>query len=143
MFSSRLIARLLATTALASVATATAVHAQNETFSVGERDDEPARPATRPGEENEEILFEAETVTRASDNDPIVAEGNVRAYFSERYLRADRLSYNPATDIVIADGNVSITDRNQETVFAGRVELTGDLRDGIARTAQWMRGELV
>lgn len=80
----------------------------------------------------ERILFEADSVSRDSETSPIVAEGNVRAYFGERFLKADRLSYDQATDIVIAEGNVSITDEKRQTVFAGRVELTGDLRDGIA-----------
>lgn len=97
-------------------------------------------PALREGpaptiagtEEETEVLFEADIVTRETETSPIIAEGNVRAYFGARYMRADRLSYNPQTDIVIAEGNVSITDENLETAFAGRVELTGDLRDGVA-----------
>ncbi len=84
-------------------------------------------------EENDEVLFEANSVTRDFDNGPIVAEGNVRAFFGARYLRADRLIYDPATDIVVAEGQVSITDEDLETAFAGRVELSGDLRDGIAK----------
>lgn len=130
MHPSRLIARLLATSALVGASGAAAAQALPEDLSVGERS--PAPGAADPSDERETVLFEAETVTRLAEDQPIVAEGNVRAYFGERYLRADRLSYDPATDIVIAEGNVSITDRTLETVFAGRVELTGDLRDGIA-----------
>lgn len=126
MFRYRLIARLLASTALAG-AVGAAGPAAAQRLTVGERPSTPAIDATR-----ENILFEAETVTRQDENSPIVAEGNVRAYFGDRYLRADRLSYNPATDIVVAEGNVSITDQSLETAFAGRVELTGDLRDGVA-----------
>ncbi|MFZ5618552.1 MAG: LPS-assembly protein LptD [Pseudomonadota bacterium] len=132
MFPSRLIARLLATSALVGVEAAAIAPAAAEApdeLTVGERASV-ASPAAES--EKERILFEAETVTREKENSPIVAEGNVRAYFGERYLRADRLSYDPATDIVTAEGNVSITDKTLETVFAGRVELTGDLRDGIA-----------
>lgn len=84
------------------------------------------------GTEETEVLFEADIVTRETETSPIIAEGNVRAYFGARYMKADRLSYDPQTDIVIAEGNVSITDENLETAFAGRVELTGDLRDGVA-----------
>lgn len=83
-------------------------------------------------EEDDRILFEADSVYRNDEDGPIFAEGDVRAYFGERYLRADKLIYNPETDVVIAEGNVSITDANLETAFAGRVELSGDLRDGIA-----------
>ena len=82
-------------------------------------------------EENSEILFEADTVTRLSDEGAIVAEGDVRAFFGERYLRADSLTFDPATNVVTAEGNVVITDENLETVFAGKVILSGDLRDGI------------
>lgn len=88
-------------------------------------------PSERPGEEDR-VLFEADIVERQYDDGPIVAEGDVRAYFGDRYLRADRLIYDPSTGIVIAEGDVSITDANMETAFAGRVELSGDLRDGIA-----------
>lgn len=90
------------------------------------------RPVNEVGGEEDRILFEADTVTRETEDSPIFAEGNVRAYFGARYLRADKLSYDLETDIVIAEGNVSITDENLNTAFAGRVELTGDLRDGIA-----------
>jgi len=83
-------------------------------------------------EDASEILFEADNVYRESDTAPIVAEGDVRAFFGERYLRADTLTYDPTTDVVVAEGNVSITDEDLETIFAGRVVISGDLRDGIA-----------
>ncbi len=92
-------------------------------------------PATSPPPAEERVLFEADEVTRDTESSPVVATGKVRAYSGDRYLEADRLSYDPTTDVVIAEGNVSITDTvggQAQTVFAGRVELTGDLRDGIA-----------
>jgi LPS-assembly protein len=127
--ASRTIARLLATSAFAGVyALPGAAAAQADALAVGER---PAAPAPA-NDAAERILFEADSVSRATETSPIVAEGNVRAFFGERYLKADRLTYDEASDIVVAEGNVSITDENRQTVFAGRVELTGDLRDGIA-----------
>lgn len=120
--SQRLIARLLLTTMLAGGCYAVApAFAQTPGGVEQSEDDEP-----------EEVLFEADNVSRADEDAPIIAEGDVRAFFGDRYLRADKLIYNQATDIVIAEGNVSITDAKMETFFAGRVELSGDLRDGIA-----------
>lgn len=121
--SNSLIARLLMTTVLAgaSGAVLTPIPAMAASAAAEETNDEPDR-----------VLFEADTVSRDEEDGPIIAEGDVRAYFGERYLRADKLIYDPATDIVIAEGNVSITDADLETAFAGRVELSGDLRDGIA-----------
>ncbi len=85
-----------------------------------------------PPVKDDEIIFEADEVTRQDEQSPIIASGNVRAFFERRYLHADRVSYDPTKNIVIAEGNVSITDDKMETVFADRFVLTGDLRDGIA-----------
>ncbi len=121
--SKRLIARLFLSTVLVgatgAVLTPTPAHALQAN---GNEDDENA----------DRVLFEADVVSRNAEGGPIVAEGDVRAFFGERYLRADKLIYDPETDIVTAEGNVSITDANLETAFAGRVVLSGDLRDGIA-----------
>jgi len=125
------IAQWLATSALAGGAVLGPALAGEPLLYVEER--LPAPQAAAPADDaGETILFEADEVTRETEASPIIATGNVRAYFGERYLRADSLSWDPATEIVIASGNVSITDEDMQTVFAGRVELTGDLRDGIA-----------
>ncbi|MEL6111654.1 MAG: LPS assembly protein LptD [Pseudomonadota bacterium] len=89
-------------------------------------------PATGTPSEGETVLFEADEIYRDSIDSPIEARGNVKAYFGDQYLTAEALSYDPATQVVFADGQVSITSATGETVFAERVELTGDLRDGIA-----------
>ena len=90
--------------------------------------------ASQAEDESEKILFEADEISREEADGPIVAQGNVRAFFGTRYLTAEKLIYDPNSNIVTADGQVSITDTNAETVFAERVELTGDLRDGIAES---------
>lgn len=134
MRRSGLIAQLSLTTALtgAGAISCCAVYAQEITVEPTARAVNP--PPAAAGEETpaqETVLFEADAVERDVEDGPIVATGDVTAYFGERYLRADKLIYDPATDIVIAEGNVAITDDSLETAFAGRVELTGDLRDGI------------
>lgn len=133
MSRKRLIARLCMGTVLAGAGTGLPIAvAAQQAPSVTSPKTVPTLPATTEDREAEEVLFEADSVTREFDGGPIIAEGDVRAFFGGRYLRADKLIYNPATDIVIAEGNVSITDENLETAFAGRVELSGDLRDGVA-----------
>ncbi len=85
----------------------------------------------RIGDGDEDVLFEADHVFREDEESPLIAEGNVTAYFGKRYLKADRLIYDEERDIITAEGNVSITDENLETAFAGKVILSGDLRDGL------------
>lgn len=83
-------------------------------------------------DEEQTVLFEADEVNRGAADAPIIAEGNVKAYFGERFLVSDRVTYDPTTDIVVASGNVAITDTDGQTYFADEVELTGNLKDGIA-----------
>lgn len=85
-----------------------------------------------PGDEADRVLFEADSLTRESEESPIIAEGNVKAYYGDRFLTADRVVYDPQTDTVMAYGNTSITDMDGQTFFADQVELTGDLGDGVA-----------
>ena len=124
----RPIARLWITTVLASAGAAYPLCALGFQNVTAEKD--AADPQADTVAEDE-ILFEADSVSRQEEDGPIVAEGDVRAFFGDRYLRADRLTYNPTTQVVTAEGNVSVTDGNLETVFAGRAILSGDLRDGI------------
>jgi len=84
-----------------------------------------------PGEDGDRVVFEADTVTRQSTESPVVAEGNVKAYYGERFITSDRIVYDPTTDIVTAIGNVSVTEADGQTYFADDVVLTGDMADGV------------
>ena len=84
-----------------------------------------------PAEEGESVVFEADMVTRQSKESPVVAEGNVKAYYGDRFITSDRIVYDPATDIVTAIGNVSITEADGQTYFADDIVLTGDMADGV------------
>ena len=133
MSRNRRIARLWITTVLANAGAVfpSSVFAFQTVGVPGEARGASSNGYVENAEEADEVLFEADMVMREFDDGPIVAEGDVRAFFGERYLRADRMIYDPATDIVTAEGNVSVTDADMETVFAGRAILSGDLRDGV------------
>lgn len=61
------------------------------------------------------------------------AVGNVEVSRGGRRLLADRLVYAIAADRVTAEGNVVLLEPSRDTLFADRVELTGDLREGAVR----------
>ncbi|NHK27415.1 LPS-assembly protein LptD [Parvularcula flava] len=84
-----------------------------------------------PSGEEERVVFEADIVTRQSTDSPVIAEGNVKAYYGERFITSDRIVYDPATDIVTAIGNVAITEADGQTYFADDLVLTGDMADGV------------
>lgn len=80
----------------------------------------------------EDVLFEAANISREAENGPIIAEGDVSAFFGDQLLSADRVTYDPATEIVTAVGNVTLVSAQGDAFYADRIELAGDLRDGIA-----------
>ncbi|MEK9670987.1 MAG: LPS assembly protein LptD [Rhodospirillaceae bacterium] len=63
----------------------------------------------------------------------VSASGNVEISFGDRTLLADTIEYNQSTDIVVAAGNVTVLEATGETLFADRIVLTGDFRDGLVR----------
>lgn len=88
------------------------------------------QPPATPGDET--IVFSADRVLREREDSALLAEGNVKAFFGGRSLAADKVSYDPGTDIVVAEGNVTIIEPDGATYFADTMELTGDLKEGVA-----------
>ncbi len=76
------------------------------------------------------VNFIADEMVFDREKGIVAALGNVEIRFQERSLRADKVSYNRATNIVIAEGNVIIQEPTTETIYGDKVQLSGDLRDG-------------
>lgn len=79
------------------------------------------------------VMISADQMTFDQDRDVAVAMGNVEIVQGERVLRADQVTYDRRNQRVIAAGNVSLLEVNGDIAFADRVELSDDLRDGIAQ----------
>jgi LPS-assembly protein len=73
----------------------------------------------------------ADSMTYDRDLGVIVATGNVEIVYGPRSLLADKVTYNQKTDVVTADGNVSMTDDSGKVLFGDKMEITGDLKDGV------------
>ena len=65
------------------------------------------------------------------DREIVRASGNVEIRHEGRQLYANNILYNQKTGIVTATGNVTILETTGEKVFGDRMEVTGDLKDGI------------
>jgi LPS-assembly protein len=79
---------------------------------------------------DQRVILEADKVYELSDENSIVAEGNVEALYEGRILRADRLVYNRTTERVHATGNVVIIEADGSQMFAKEVEVGANLSDG-------------
>lgn len=73
----------------------------------------------------------ADSMTYDRDMGLIVATGNVEIVYGDRTLLADKVTYSQKTDVVTADGNVSMTDVSGKLLFGDKMEITGDLKDGV------------
>lgn len=87
---------------------------------------------TQPGKQDAlRAELNADSMTYDRDLGLITATGNVEIEYGPRSLLADKVTYNQKADIVLAEGNVSMTDETGKVIFGDRVEITGDLKDGV------------
>jgi len=85
------------------------------------------------GLEDVPALITADQLTYDETNGLVIASGNVEISQSGRVILADRVTYDINADVVTAEGNVTLIEPSGDTVFADFVELTGNLREGFIR----------
>lgn len=83
--------------------------------------------------ENVPALITADQLTYDEENGLVIASGNVEISQEGRVLLADKVTYNLNSDIVAAEGNVTLVEPSGDTVFADFIEVTGDLKEGFVR----------
>lgn len=81
--------------------------------------------------EDEPIVFTADELTFDREREIVKATGNVEIAHGERILLANEITYFQPQDLVVATGDVALLDVTGHVLFADRVEVTGDLRDGV------------
>ena len=78
------------------------------------------------------VLLIADRVEYDTEANVVTASGNVEVTRGERRLLSDMLRYDQDADLMEAEGNVALLDPTGDTLFADRVVLSGDLREGVA-----------
>jgi LPS-assembly protein len=78
------------------------------------------------------VLLLADEVVYDAEGNVVIAVGNVEVIRGERRLLAEMLRYDQDTDLMEAEGNVALVEPTGDTLFADRVVLSGDLREGVA-----------
>lgn len=92
----------------------------------------PAAPASAPAEEDEPVNLTADQIIHDRELGIVTAVGRVEIVQQHRTLVANTVSYNLKEDVVSASGNVTLLEPSGEVIFADYVELTGDLKTGVA-----------
>ncbi len=77
------------------------------------------------------VLFTADEVSYDQERGLVRAAGNVEASYGDRVLLAREVVFDQRRNLVTAEGDVALVEPTGEVLFADRVELTGDLRNGV------------
>ncbi|MDG5487160.1 LPS assembly protein LptD [Sphingomonas sp. BGYR3] len=89
----------------------------------------PSAEGTPPIEE--QVQFESDQLEYDTDTEIVSAAGDVRLFREGSRLRADKVTWNRNTGIVVAEGNVAIVSPEGDTAYGDRIELTDSLKDGV------------
>jgi LPS-assembly protein len=82
-------------------------------------------------DEDQPVLYYADSQTYDRELGILILKGHVEFDHQGTILEADYVTYNEATDVVTASGNVRLRQLNGEINFAEYMELTGDMKEGI------------
>lgn len=83
---------------------------------------------------DEKMLVESDQLVYDFDNDLVSAVGNVRIYYAQYTLQAERVSYNQKTSRLVASGNVRLVDPTGNEYRTDHIDITDDFRDGFIRS---------
>ncbi len=97
--------------------------------------------ATIAGTNEAPVDFEADNLQHDDATKTITATGNVQLIQSGKILRAQKVVYNLSNETAHAEGKVVLSDQNGDVYFADSVELTGQMREGVARKVQTYLGQ--
>ncbi|MHB1204001.1 MAG: LPS-assembly protein LptD [Rhodospirillaceae bacterium] len=88
-----------------------------------------AEKAPAPGEDT---LLQADEIIYDDDANTVTATGTVEIQRGDRVLLADRIVYDRNKDIATATGHVSLLDDTGSVFFFETIQVTGDLKQGLA-----------
>jgi LPS-assembly protein len=87
-------------------------------------------PAPQAAADEAPVAFEADQVDYDTDADTVTASGNVVLRRDGQAVRADSVTWNRNTGLIVASGGVKLVDEDGNTLFTERVELTDELKTG-------------
>lgn len=77
------------------------------------------------------FVFDADELKFDREKGVLTASGSVQIMQGERVLLADQVTYDRTRNRISARGNVTLIQPKGDVVFADRVELSGDFKDGV------------
>lgn len=82
------------------------------------------------GEPDRQIQFEADGAGYDDNTEQVSVFGNVVMRRGDQSVRADKLTWNRKTGVILAEGNIRLVDADGNQIFGDRIELTDALKAG-------------
>jgi LPS-assembly protein len=89
----------------------------------------PVAPGTK-------MLVESDQLVYDYDRKSVAAVGNVRIYYGQYTLTADRVTYDERSGRLVADGNVVLIEPNGTVFRSAHVDLTSNFRDAFVASLE-------
>jgi LPS-assembly protein len=80
---------------------------------------------------NNENVLEANKIEYLNDSGKILATGSVLIIRDGYKLQADKVSLDPSKNLIEAEGNIRIKEKNGNLITAAKMKISSDLNDGI------------
>lgn len=81
-------------------------------------------------------LIKADIMRYDKEKNLVIAAGNIEISQNNRILVADRLVYDKQADTVYAQGNISLLEPNGSVIFAEQIQLNNGMRQGVVNEIQ-------
>ena len=91
-------------------------------------------PKLQVPDTNQSLLLKSDNLAYDKETGTATATGNVEIYFDKYTVLADRVTYSPDRDLLIASGNVVLTQPDGNIVYADSVRLSDKFREGNVQT---------
>jgi LPS-assembly protein len=89
-----------------------------------------------PVSKDEPVTFTADEVEYDRDNNLVTARGHVEVWQGGQIIRADQMTFNRQSGVVVAIGDVVMMQADGEVLFAQYAELSRNMSDGILKTVR-------
>lgn len=93
------------------------------------QEEAPVAGQSQPSEPRQ-VDFEATTLEYDSENDVVTARGDVVLRSEDQSVRADAVSWNRRTGIIMANGNVRVVDADGNQLYSSSIELNDKFEAG-------------
>lgn len=78
-------------------------------------------------------LLQADTIEYSQNETLVVAKGNVEIAHENKTIYADQVTYDRTENLATATGHVRLHDQKNNVLFLSYIELTGDLKEALAK----------